>query len=41
VTSVRDVNKVIAQKLFVLDKAGKLNTDEVRKNPNSVLNKYT
>jgi hypothetical protein len=41
VTSVRDVNSVIAKNLFVLDKADKLNTDEVRKNPNSVLNKYT
>ena len=41
VTSVRDVNSVIAKNLFVLDKAGKLNTDEVRKNPNSVFNKYT
>lgn len=41
VTSVRDVNSVIAKNLFVLDKADKLNTDEARKNPNSVLNKYT
>jgi len=41
VTSVRDVNSVIAKNIFVLDKADKLNTDEVRKNPNSVLNKYT
>ena len=40
-TSVLDVNDVIAQKLFALDKAEKLNTDEVRKNPNSVFNKYT
>jgi hypothetical protein len=40
-TSVRDVNSVISKKLFVLDKAGKLNTAEVTKNPNSVFNKYT
>jgi hypothetical protein len=41
VTSVADVNGLISQKLFALDKAGKLNTDEVIDNPNSVLNKYT
>jgi len=40
-TSNRDVNDVIAKNLFVLDKAGKLNTAEVTKNPNSVFNKYT
>lgn len=40
-TSTYDVNGVISEKLFVLDKAEKLNTDEVRKNPNSVFNKYT
>jgi hypothetical protein len=31
VTSVRDVNDLISQKLFALDKADKLNTDEVKK----------
>ena len=41
VTSVSDVNDLISQKLFALDKAGKLNTDEVINNPNSVFNKYT
>ena len=41
VTSVRDVNGVIAEKLFALDKADKLNTDEIKKDPNSVFNKYT
>jgi hypothetical protein len=41
VTSVRDVNDLISQKLFALDKADKLNTDEVKKDPNSVFNKYT
>jgi len=41
VTSVPDVNDLISQKLFALDKAGKLNTDEVINNPNSVFNKYT
>ena len=35
-----DVNDVISKKLFLLDKADKLNTDEVKKDPNSVLNKY-
>ena len=41
VTSVRDVNDLIAQKLFAIDKADKLNTDEVKKDPNSVFNKFT
>ena len=41
VTSVRDVNDLISKKLFALDKADKLNTDEVKKDPNSVFNKYT
>ncbi len=41
VTSVRDVNGVIAEKLFALDKEVKLNTDEVIKDTNSVFNKYT
>jgi hypothetical protein len=41
VTSVRDVNDLISQKLFALDKEVKLGTDEVKKDPNSVFNKYT
>ena len=40
-TSLPEVNDVIAQKLFALDKANKLNTDEVKRNPDSVFNKYT
>jgi hypothetical protein len=41
VTSVPDVNDLISQKLFALDKADKLNTDEVIKDPDNVFNKYT
>jgi hypothetical protein len=40
-TSVVVMNSLIAQKLFALDKADKLNTDEVKKEPSSVFNKYT
>ena len=40
-TSLPEVNDVIAQELFALDKANKLNTDEVKRNPDSVFNKYT
>jgi Ran GTPase-activating protein (RanGAP) involved in mRNA processing and transport len=39
-TSVLDVNKMIAQKLFVLDKADKLIKAEVVNKPDSVFNKY-
>ena len=41
VTSVLDVNDLIAEKLYLLDKEEKLNTDEVRKNISRVINKYT
>ena len=41
VTSVGDVNQVIAKKLFVLDKSDKLISAKIRKNPDSVINKYT
>jgi len=41
VTSLTGINDLISQKLFVLDKADKLNTDEVKKDPNSVFNKYS
>lgn len=40
-TSVRDVNNLIAQKLFVLDKSEKLISAKIRKNPDIVINKYT
>jgi len=40
-TSHPDVNGVIAKKLFVLDKSDKLISPKIRKNPNSVFNKYT
>ena len=39
-TSVLDVNEMIAQKLFVLDKADKLIKAEVVNKPDSVFNKY-
>ena len=41
ITSVPEVNNLIAQKLFDLDKAEKLNTADVINDPNSVFNKYT
>ena len=41
VTSVRDVNTLIAQKLFLLDKSDKLISAKIRKNPDIVINKYT
>jgi hypothetical protein len=41
VISLPEVNNLIAQKLFEIDKAEKLNTAEVKKDPNSVFNKYT
>jgi len=40
-TSHPDVNGVIAKKLFILDKSDKLISPKIRKNPNSVFNKYT
>ena len=40
-TSHPDVNGVIAKKLFILDKSDKLISAKIRKNPDSVINKYT
>ena len=40
-TLVRDVNNIVSKKLFALDKAKKLSTEEVIKDPNRVFNKYT
>ena len=39
-TSVFDVNTIIAQKLFALDRTDKLNTNKVIKNPAVVFNMY-
>jgi hypothetical protein len=36
-----DVNNLIALKLFMLEKADKLISAKIRKNPDSVINKYT
>ena len=41
ITSFPEVNNLIAQKLFAIDKAEKLNSADVIKDPNSVFNKYT
>lgn len=41
VISVSDANDVIAEKLFLLDKADKLNIAEVINDPSSVFCKYT
>jgi len=41
ITSIPEINDLIAQKLFVLDKKVKLNTNTVIKNPNTVFAKYT
>jgi hypothetical protein len=40
-TSIPDVNNLIAEKIFVIDKAEKLNTEKVIKDPNIVFKKYT
>ena len=39
-SSVKDVNGEIAKKLYLLDKSDKLISAKIRKNPDSVINKY-